>query len=62
MTVVIHSTLHCALTAASMTCMTSLTNMLLVSFVCNLVLIISLNINGQDDITVNGYQSMRFEI
>jgi len=61
MTVVIHSALRCALTAASVTGMTLLTYILLVNFLCSLVLIISLKSNGQDDIRFIGRQSMRVE-
>jgi len=57
-TVVIHSASHCALTAASMTRMTSLTYILLVSVVCNLVSIVEVNHNGRDDITLIGCQLM----
>jgi len=43
-----------------MTRMTSLTGILLVSIVCNLVLIVKLNRNGQDDIMLIGRQFMTF--
>jgi len=62
MMVVIHSASSCALTAASMTRMTSLTYILFVSFVCNLVFIVSLNSDGQDDITFIGHQSTRLDV
>jgi len=62
MTVVIHSASYFALTAALMSRMTSLTYILLVSFVCNLVLIVSLNRDGQDDITFIGCQSMSGDV
>ena len=42
--------------------MTSLNYILLVSFVCNLVLIVSLNSEVQDDITFIGRQLMRFDV
>ena len=53
---------YCASTAASMTRMTSLTYIVLLSFVCNLVLIVSLNSDGQDDITFIGCQATRFDV
>jgi len=62
MTVFIHSASHCILTGASMTHMTSLTDILLVSFISNLVLTFWLTSNGQDDITFIGCQSMRVEV
>jgi len=62
MTVVIQSASHRAWTAACMTRMTSLTYILLVSFISNLVLIIRLTSNRQDDITFVGHQSLRFEV
>ena len=61
MMVIIHSALYCALTAASMTRMTSLTYILLVCFICNFVLTVSLNGDGQDDIMFIGRQSTRFD-
>ena len=61
-TVVTHSASHCVLTAASMTRMTSLTYIVLVSFVCNLVSIVEVNHNGQDDITLIGCQLMWFAV
>ena len=45
-----------------MNCMTSLTYILLVSFVCNLVSIVSLNCDGQDGITSIGHQPTRFDV
>jgi len=42
--------------------MTSLTYIVLVSFVCNLVLIVSLNSDEKDDITFIGHQSTRFAV
>ena len=62
MTVVIHPGLYCAFTAQDMTCMTSLTKMLLLSFVSNLFLVFRLNSNWQDDIMFIGRQSMLLEI
>jgi len=60
--VVIDSALHCALTAASMTRMTSLTYILLVSFLSNVGLIAYLDSNWQDGIAFIGRHSMRFEV
>jgi len=45
-----------------MTRMTSLTYILLVSFVCILVLIVWVNSGGQDDITFIGRQSLSFDV
>ena len=61
-TVVIHSASQLALIAASMTHMTSLTDTLLVSLVCNVDLIVSLDYGGQEDITFIGRQSTRFDV
>jgi len=44
------------------TCTTFLTNILLVSFASNLVLVFWLNSNSQDDITFIGRQSMWFAV
>jgi len=57
MMVVIHLGLHCALTAPSMSSMTSLTYILRVNFVTNLDIAFSLNYNWQDDIEFIGSQS-----
>ena len=54
MTAVIHLGLYCALTAFSLTRMTSLTSILLVNFVPNLGFAFSLNRNRQDDIKFVG--------
>jgi len=45
-----------------MTCMTSLTYIVLVSVVCILDLIVKFNRNGQNDITLMGRQLMRFAV
>jgi len=45
-----------------MTHMTSPTYILFVSFVCNLVLIVSLNSDGQDNIMFIGRQSTRLDV
>jgi len=45
-----------------MTHMTSLSYILLVSFIGNLVLILSLKSDGQDDITFIGRQSTRLDV
>jgi len=62
MTVVIHSAPYCALTTASMTRLTSLTDILFVSFVCNLVWIVLPDSDGQDNITFLAYPSTRFAV
>jgi len=62
MTIVIQLASHWVLTSASMTRMTSLTYILLVSFISNLVFIVWLTSNGQDNIRFIGCQSMRFEV
>ena len=56
MTVVIDPASHCTLTAESMTTCTSLTYSLLVSFVCNLDIIVLLTGDGQDAIRFVGRQ------
>jgi len=38
------------------------TSIFSVSFICNLVLIVSLNSDGKDDIMFTGRQSMRFDV
>jgi len=62
MTVVIHTDSHYALTTPSMTCLTSLTQILLVKFVSNLVFAVLLNRNRQDDIKLIDSQSSRFGV
>jgi len=47
MTVVMHTGSYCALTAPSMTHMTSLTKKLLVSFITNLVFALHLAVTGK---------------
>jgi len=60
MTVVIHTDSHYTLTAPSMTRITSVTQILLVNSVCDLVFVFSLNCNRQDDIKLIDCQSTRF--
>jgi len=58
----IHSPSYYVLTTASTPRMTSVIDSLLVSFGCNLVLIVSLNSDRQDDSTFIGRQSTRLAV
>jgi len=62
MTVVIHTDSYYALTAPSMTRMTSVTQILLVNSVSNLVVAFSLTCNRQYDIKLFDPQSTRFGV
>ena len=62
MTVVIDKDSHCALTAPSITRMTSLTQIALGNFVSNLFFAFLLNRNRQDDINLFHCESTRFGV
>jgi len=54
MTVIIHTDSHCALTSPSITCMTSLTKILLLNFIFDVVFAFPLKSNSKDDFKVIG--------
>jgi len=60
MTVVIQTDSYCALTALSMTRMTSLSDILLVYFVANITFAISLNNHWQREIEFISHRKARF--
>jgi len=62
MMVVIHTDSRCAMTAPSMTCMSSLSETLLVNFIFSLDCAFSLIRKRQDDIVLNSCQSTFFGI
>jgi hypothetical protein len=62
MKVIINSAANRIMSSASMTCMTSLTDIFLVIFIRDLESIVGHTSNGQDDITFIGGQSMRFVV
>jgi len=62
MTVAIHPSSRCALTAPSMSCMTSWTSILIVSFVSNLILVFGFISNPHDDIIFIGHPSTRLGV
>jgi len=62
MMVVIHTDLHCAMPAPSMTCMSSLSETLLVNFIFCLDCTVSLIRKRQDDIVLISCQSTLFGV
>jgi hypothetical protein len=60
MTVVVQIDLACELTALTLTCMTSLTEILLANFVTNIDLALSLNSHLQNKIERDGRLRARF--